>query len=196
MLLQQGDEVGVPLPDGHRGGDVAGGPALLHLLGEDLGQVLAGFGGGPLHPGGEVLFQVEGDLVGRQLGGGHLVLLHHFNEFRIGDLLGAGIGDLVGQEVKEDHQYEGPEDGADEKPAPAGAAAPLSLVVLVGTQRYGSLRSGGEAPLSGCMHSRRGTYPAGILSRFGDTPRTWQKYGIIFPPAMQETPCDLGVKKL
>ena len=56
MLLQQGDEVGVPLPDGHRGGDVAGGPALLHLLGEDLGQVLAGFGGGPLHPGGEVLF--------------------------------------------------------------------------------------------------------------------------------------------
>ena len=29
---------------------------------------------------------------------------------------------------------------------------------------------GEQAPLSGCMHSRRGTYPAGILSRFGGHP--------------------------
>ncbi len=46
----------------------------------------------------------------------------------------------------------------------------------------------GERPLSGCMHSRRGTYPAGILSRFGDTPEPGKKYGIIFPPQCKKRP--------
>ena len=195
MLLQQGDEVGVPLPDGHRGGDVAGGPPLLHLLGQHLGQVLAALLlGAPPHAGGEVLFQVKGDLVQGELRGGHLVLVHHVDELGVGDLPGAGVGDLGGQEVKKDHQNQGPENGPDEKPPPPGAAA-LSLVVVVGIQRYGSLHSGGTRPLCGCLWLRRGCPRRRGCLAPGKSP-VGCHHGTIFPHAMQGTPCDFGVKKL
>lgn len=108
-------------------------------------------------------------MVGRQLGGGHLVLLHHFNEFRIGDLLGAGIGDLVGQEVKEDHQYEGPEDGADENPRRRGPPPPFPLLSWLELNGMDPSVPGERPPCLDVCILGRGTYPAGILSRFGDT---------------------------
>ena len=111
MLLQQGEQAVVP--GHHRRGDIPGGAALLHLLGQHLRQVLAA---SFPRAGRQVFLEVKGIFVAGQLHGGHLVLLHHLDELGVGNLLGAGVGDLLGQEIKENDQDQGPENGPENPP--------------------------------------------------------------------------------
>ena len=127
MLFQQGDQAVVP--GHHRRGDIPGGAALLHLLGQHLRQVLAA---SFPRAGRQVFLEVKGIFVAGQLHGGHLVLLHHLDELGVGNLLGAGVGNLLGQEIKENDQDQGPENGPENKAAFARAlAAALALVVWI-----------------------------------------------------------------
>ena len=128
VLVQQGSDILGLQGDG--GGDIPGGPALAHLLGHDLRQVLAAVDQGL----GHILLEVEGVLVGGQLHGGHPVLLDHLDEGGIGDLLRAPLFDLPGHEVEEEDQHQGPEDGPDEEGAPAGVLAAPVVLVFVGVQ--------------------------------------------------------------
>ena len=142
VLPQQGDQVGVLLGEGS--GDVAGGPALFHLLGQDLGQILAVV----RRVFGQVLLQVKGVLVAGQLDRCHLVLFHHLDKFGIGDLHRAGVGDLPRDKVNEDHQDHGPQDGPDEGAALfRGPGAAGIAFVLIGVQQY-------LPSCSGCRHTR------------------------------------------
>ena len=157
MLFQQGDQAVVP--GHHRCGDIPGGAALLHLLGQHLRQVLAA---SFPRAGRQVFLEVKGIFVAGQLHGGHLVLLHHLDELGVGNLLGAGVGDLLGQEIKENDQDQGPENGPENKAAFARAlAAALALVVWIGTQQYLSSVPGERPRFSGLCHLRAG-YPTAL----------------------------------
>ena len=157
MLFQQGDQAVVP--GHHRRGDIPGGAALLHLLGQHLRQVLAA---SFPRAGRQVFLEVKGIFVAGQLHGGHLVLLHHLDELGVGNLLGAGVGNLLGQEIKENDQDQGPENGPENKAAFARAlAAALALVVWIGTQQYLSSVPGERPRFSGLCHLRAG-YPTAL----------------------------------
>ena len=186
MLFQQGNELGVLGGDG-RGG-IGGGAALLHLLGQDLGQILA------VRPLGHIFLQVEGVFVAGQLHGGHFVLLDHLDERRIGDLLGADVGDLCGQKVKEDDDGHRPKDRAYDAAlfGRLGAAA-FVTVVLIGIQcicppvpgddtlRFWFMSFGKKI----CVTLREGNFF--LLRRL---------YAIIFPLDFQGTDFVRGVKFL